>query len=202
MQLPLLMTTLCCLLITLISSSPLPVISDTQTSELGIDYVLDSDAKGPFLKAKIKTKATSVTQSVSNWIKSLNTVSMFLDDALALPVRHAVIAGPSKALAFAHDEPDNVKLPKATPGIDAARLSAATTLDKIFGDVVDQLRNVASQPLNMPVAIKAVEKIYVNRLVLKAWRFEVCGWNCMNLRGADARMCFQLQRRCGDLRRS
>ena len=201
MRLCLLITTLSCFFFAIVYSSPLPVTSST-SRDLGIDDLLDSLIKRATSKATTRTKATTVTQSVNNWIEDVNTVNSFLNVALALPVGPALKAGASKALAFAQDEPVNVKLLKATPGIDAAGLSAAATLEQVFGDVLDQLGNVVSQPLSLPVAINAVARINVNRLVVKALRFEICRWNCMNLRGADARMCFRLQRRCGDLRRS
>jgi hypothetical protein len=203
MRLRLLITTLSCLLITIVYSSPLPINSSPQPQDLGIDDLLDSLPKrASSSSATTRTKATTVTQSVNNWIEDVNTVNKFLNVALALPAGPALKAGASKALAFAQDEPVNVKLLKATPGIDTAGLSAAATLEKVFGDVLDQLGNVVSQPLSLPVAINAVARINVNRLVVKAMKLEICGWNCMNLRGADARMCFQLQRRCGDLLRS
>ncbi|PMD60048.1 uncharacterized protein K444DRAFT_613071 [Hyaloscypha bicolor E] len=201
MRLRLLITTLSCLLIAIVYSSPLP-INSLQPQGLEIDDPLDSLPKRASSKATTRTKATTVTQSVNNWIEDVNTVNKFLNVALALPAGPALKAGASKALAFAQDEPVNVKLLKATPGIDTAGLSAAATLEKVFGDVLDQLGNVVSQPLSLPVAINAVARINVNRLVVKAMKLEICGWNCMNLRGADARMCFQLQRRCGDLLRS
>jgi hypothetical protein len=201
MRLRLLITTLSCLLIAIVYSSPLP-INSLQPQGLEIDDPLDSLPKRASSKATTRTKATTVTQSVNNWIEDVNTVNKFLNVALALPAGPALKAGASKALAFAQDEPVNVKLLKATPGIDTAGLSAAATLEKVFGDVLDQLGNVVSQPLSLPVAINAVARINVNRLVVKAMKLEICGWNCMNLRGADAKMCFQLQRRCGDLLRS
>jgi len=201
MRLSLLITTFSCFLNAIVYSSPLPVTSFTSPA-LEIDDLLDSLIRRATAKASTRTKATTVTQSVNNWIEDVNTVNSFLNVALALPAGPALKAGASKALAFAQDEPVNVKLLKATPGIDAAGLSAAATLEEVFGDVLSQLGNVVSQPLSLPVAINAVARINVNRLVVKALRFEVCGWNCMNLRGADARMCFRLQRRCGDLRRS
>jgi hypothetical protein len=185
----------------IVYSSPLP-INSLQPQGLEIDDPLDSLPKRASSQATTRTKATTVTQSVNNWIEDVNTVNKFLNVALALPAGPALKAGASKALAFAQDEPVNVKLLKATPGIDTAGLSAAATLEKVFGDVLDQLGNVVSQPLSLPVAINAVARINVNRLVVKAMKLEICGWNCMNLRGADARMCFQLQRRCGDLLRS
>jgi hypothetical protein len=202
MRLSFLITSLSCFLITVVYSSPLPINSSPQLEDLGINDLLDSLVKPASSEATTRTKATTVTQSVNNWIEDVNTVNKFLDVALALPVGPALKAGAAKALAFAQDEPVNVKLLKATPGIDAAGLSAAATLEKVFGDVLDQLGNVVSQPLSLPVAVNAVARINVNRLVVKAMKFEICGWNCMNLRGADARMCFRLQRRCGDLRRS
>jgi hypothetical protein len=202
MRLRLLITTLSCLLITIVYSSPIPINSYPQPQDLEIDDLLDSLPKRASSAATTRTKATTVTQSVNNWIEDVNTVNKFLNVALALPAGPALKAGASKALAFAQDEPVNVKLLKATPGINTAGLSVAATLEKVFGDVLDQLGNVVSQPLSLPVAINAVARINVNRLVVKAMKLEICGWNCMNLRGADARMCFQLQRRCGELLRS
>jgi len=202
MRLRLLITTLSCLLITIVYSSPIPINSYPQPQDLEIDDLLDSLPKRASSSATTRTKATTVTQSVNNWIEDVNTVNKFLNVALALPAGPALKAGASKALAFAQDEPVNVKLLKATPGINTAGLSAAATLEKVFGDVLDQLGNVVSQPLSLPVAINAVARINVNRLVVKAMKLEICGWNCLNLRGADARMCFQLQRRCGELLRS
>jgi hypothetical protein len=193
MRLSLLITTLIYIITNLVFASPLP----PQSELLGVDDILDSLLK----RATTRTKATTVTQSVNNWIEDVNTVNSFLNVALALPIGAPLKAGAAKALAFAQDEPVNVKLLKATPGIDAAGLSAATTLEKVFGDVLDQLGNVVSQPLSLPVAVNAVARINVNRLVARAMRFEICAWKCMNLRGAGARMCFLLQRRCGDLRR-
>jgi hypothetical protein len=202
MRLRLLTTTLSCLLITIVYSSPIPINSYPQPQDLEIDDLLDSLPKRASSAATTRTKATTVTQSVDNWIEDVNTVNKFLNVALALPAGPALKAGASKALAFAQDEPVNVKLLKATPGINTAGLSAAATLERVFGDVLDQLGNVVSQPLSLPVAINAVARINVNRLVVKAMKLEICGWNCMNLRGADARMCFQLQRQCGELLRS
>jgi hypothetical protein len=202
MRLRLLVATLSFLLITIVYSSPIPINSYPQPQDQEIDDLLDSLPKRASSAATTRTKATTVTQSVNNWIEDLNTVNKFLNVALALPAGPALKAGASKALAFAQDEPVNVKLLKATPGINTAGLSAAATLEKVFGDVLDQLGNVVSQPLSLPVAINVVARINVNRLVVKAMKLEICGWNCMNLRGADARMCFQLQRRCGGLLRS
>jgi len=202
MRLRLLVATLSFLLITIVYSSPIPINSYPQPQDQEIDDLLDSLPKRASSAATTRTKATTVTQSVNNWIEDLNTVNKFLNVALALPAGPALKAGASKALAFAQDEPVNVKLLKATPGINTAGLSAAATLEKVFGDVLDQLGNVVSQPLSLPVAINAVARINVNRLVVRAMKLEICGWNCMNLRGADARMCFQLQRRCGELLRS
>jgi hypothetical protein len=202
MRLHLLVATLSFLLITIVYSSPIPINSYPQPQDQEIDDLLDSLPKRASSAATTRTKATTVTQSVNNWIEDLNTVNKFLNVALALPAGPALKAGASKALAFAQDEPVNVKLLKATPGINTAGLSAAATLEKVFGDVLDQLGNVVSQPLSLPVAINAVARINVNRLVVKAMKLEICRWNCMNLRGADVRMCFQLQRRCGGLLRS
>jgi hypothetical protein len=198
MRLGLLIITLSCFSIAVVYSSPLPISSSSSSD---FDF-LDSLLKRTTAKATTRTKATTVTQSVNNWIEDINTVNSFLNVALALPPGPALKAGASKALAYAQDEPVNVEFLKATPGINAAGLSAATTLEQVFGDVLNQLGNVVAQPLSLPVAINAVARINVNRLVVKALRFEVCGWNCMNLRGADAIMCFRLQRRCGNLRRS
>jgi len=202
MRLRLLVATLSFLLITIVYSSPIPINSYPQPQDQEIDDLLDSLPKRASSAATTRTKATTVTQSVNNWIEDLNTVNKFLNVALALPAGPALKAGASKALAFAQDEPVNVKLLKANPGINTAGFSAAATLEKVFGDVLDQLGNVVSQPLSLPVAINAVARINVNRLVVRAMKLEICGWNCMNLRGADARMCFQLQRRCGELLRS
>lgn len=176
-------------------SSPLPIASDAQLSDLGASDALDSLLKRATSKVTTRIKSTTDTQSV-NWIEDVSTVDSSLNIALALPIP----TGP--ALAFAQDEPENVKLLKATPGIDAVGTSAGTTLKKVFGGVLDQLGSIVSQPLNLPVAVNAVARIIVNRLVVRALQFEICRWNCMNLRGSDARMCFQLQRRCGSLRRS
>lgn len=74
-------------------------------------------------------------------------------------------AGASKALAFAQDEPVNVKLLKLTPEIDAPALAAAATLEKVFGDVLAQLADVVKSPLSLPVAVNAVSRINVNRFV-------------------------------------
>jgi hypothetical protein len=205
MRLCLLITTLSSFLIILVSASPLPV-DDTQPQRFGphvpLDKPLHELIRRATTKASTRTKATTVTQSVNNWIQDIDTVNSFLNVALALPIGAPLKNGAAKALAFAQDEPVNVELLKATPGIDAAGLSAAATLEKVFGDVLDQLGNVVDQPLSLPVAVNAVARINVNRLVVRALRLEICGWNCMNLRGADARMCYLLQRRCGDLRQS
>ncbi|PMD13216.1 hypothetical protein NA56DRAFT_442095 [Hyaloscypha hepaticicola] len=204
MRLSHLIATLFCSSIILISSSPLPV-DNTQPQKLGsnkpVNEDLDELIRRATTKASPRIKATTVTQSVNNWIEDINTVNSFLNVALALPIGGPLKAGAAKALAFAEDEPVNVEFLKTTPGIDAAGLSAAVTLEKVFGDVLDQLGNVVSQPLSLPVALNAVARINVNRLVLRGLLFEVRRWNCMNLRGADARMCFRLQRRCGGLRR-
>jgi hypothetical protein len=202
MRLSHLIATLFCSSINLISSSPLPV-DNTQPQKLGsnnpvIEHL--DELIGRATTASPRVKATTVTQSVNNWIEDINTVNSFLNVALALPIGGPLKASAAKALAFAEDEPVNVKLLKATPGIDAAGLSAAVTLERVFGDVLDQLGNVVSQPLSLPVAVNAVARINVNRLVLRGLLFEVRRWNCMNLRGADARMCSRLQRRCGGLR--
>lgn len=193
MRLGLLITTLIFSLTNLAFASPLP----TQPEQLDSDDILDSLLK----RATTRTKATTVTQSVNNWIEDVNTVNSFLNVALALPLGSKLKSGASKALAFAQDEPVNNNFLKATPGLDAAGLSAATTLDRVFGDVLTQLGNVISQPNSLPVAVNAVARINVNRLVVNALRFNIRGWNCINLHGAGARMCFQLQRHCGDLPR-
>lgn len=170
MRLSHLIATLFCSSIILISSSPLPV-DDTQPQKLGsnnpINEHLDELIRRATTKASPRIKATTVTQSVNNWIEDINTVNSFLNVALALPIGGPLKAGAAKALAFAEDEPVNVKLLKATPGIDAAGLSAAVTLEKVFGDVLDQLGNVVSQPLSLPVAVNAVARININRLVLR-----------------------------------
>ncbi|KAH8764654.1 hypothetical protein BGZ57DRAFT_1007258 [Hyaloscypha finlandica] len=163
MRLHLLVATLSFLLITIVYSSPIPINSYPQPQDQEIDDLLDSLPKRASSAATTRTKATTVTQSVNNWIEDLNTVNKFLNVALALPAGPALKAGASKALAFAQDEPVNFKLLKATPGINTAGLSAAATLEKVFGDVLDQLGNVVSQPLSLPVAINAVARINVDR---------------------------------------
>ncbi|RDW58198.1 hypothetical protein BP6252_13609 [Coleophoma cylindrospora] len=110
-----------------------------------------------------RVKATTVPQSINNWIQDVDTVNRFLNVALSLPVGAPLKQGAAKALAFAQDEPVNVKLLKATPGIDAAGLAAASTLEQVFGDVLDQLGNVVKSPLSLPVAVNAVTRINVNR---------------------------------------
>lgn len=110
-----------------------------------------------------RTKATTVTQGINNWIEDVNTVDSFLNVALSLPIGGPLKAGASKALAFAQDEPVNLKLLKATPGLDAAGLAAAGVLEKVFGDVLDQLGNVVDQPASLPVAVNAVAQININR---------------------------------------
>lgn len=116
-----------------------------------------------FKRAKPRIKATSVSQSVSNWIEDVDTVNSFLDVALALPPGPALKAGAAKALAYAQDEPVNNKYLGSIPGLDAQGKAAAGTLDRVFGDVLVQLGNVVSQPLSLPVAVKAVSRINVNR---------------------------------------
>lgn len=119
-----------------------------------------------FRRATTRVKATTVTQSINNWIEDVDTVNRFLDVALSLPVGAPLKAGAAKALAFAQDEPVNVKLLKAIPGIDANGLAAASTLERVFGDVLDQLGNVVDKPLSLPVAVNAVARINVNRYAL------------------------------------
>jgi hypothetical protein len=121
MRLRLLITTLFCLLIAIVYSSPL-LINSLQPQGLEIADPLDSLPKRASSKATTRTKATTVTQSVNNWIEDVNTVNKFLNVALALPAGPTLKAGASKALAFAQDEPVNVKLLKATPDIDTAGL--------------------------------------------------------------------------------
>ncbi|PMD31953.1 hypothetical protein L207DRAFT_590827 [Hyaloscypha variabilis F] len=159
MRLGLLIITLSCFSIAVVYSSPLPISSSSSSD---FDF-LDSLLKRTTAKATTRTKATTVTQSVNNWIEDINTVNSFLNVALALPPGPALKAGASKALAYAQDEPVNVEFLKATPGINAAGLSAATTLEQVFGDVLNQLGNVVAQPLSLPVAINAVARINVNR---------------------------------------
>lgn len=119
-----------------------------------------------FKRASVtRTKATTVTQSVNNWIEDVDTVNKFLNVALALPLGAPLKAGASKALAFAQDEPVNVKFLKATPGISSDGLAAAATLEKVFGDVLAQLGDVVKQPANLAVATNAVTRINVNRYV-------------------------------------
>jgi hypothetical protein len=113
--------------------------------------------------APTRINATTTTQSINNWIEDVNTVDSFLNVALNLPIGGPLKAGASKALAFAQDEPVNLKILKATPGIDAAGLAAANVLEKVFGDVLDKLGNVVNQPLSLPVAVNAVTDINVNR---------------------------------------
>jgi hypothetical protein len=155
------LTVLLCVLIPLVFPSPLLINNDAQVQKLGTYDPFNEIVK----RATTRVKATTVTQSVNNWIEDINTVNQFLNVALALPVGGPLKAGASKALAFAQDEPVNVKLLKATPGIDAAGLSAAATLEKVFGDVLDQLGNVVDSPLSLPVAVNAVARINVNRSV-------------------------------------
>ena len=112
-----------------------------------------------------RTKATTVTQSVNNWIEDVNTVNKFLTVALALPLGSALKSGAGKALSFAQDEPVNVKFLKATPGIDAAGLRAATDLENVFVDVLTQLGNVVKRPADLNTAVTAVGRINVNRCV-------------------------------------
>ncbi|ESZ94256.1 hypothetical protein SBOR_5390 [Sclerotinia borealis F-4128] len=116
-----------------------------------------------FGRATTRVKATTVSQSVSNWIEDVDTVNSFLNVALALPLGPALKSGASKALAFAQDEPVNNKFLGAIPGLDAQGKAAAGTLDKVFGDVLVQLKNVVDKPLSLPVAAKAVGRINVNR---------------------------------------
>lgn len=148
------------LLITLVYSSPL-LVNEAQVQKLGTYDPVDEI----FKRATTRTKATTVTQSINNWIEDIDTVNQFLNVALALPIGGPLKAGASKALAFAQDEPVNVEFLKAIPGIDTAGLSAATTLEQVFGGVLDQLGNVVDNPLSLPVAVNAVARINVNRLV-------------------------------------
>lgn len=113
--------------------------------------------------ATTRTKATTITQSINNWVEDVDTVNSFLNVALVLPIGGPLKSGASKALAFAQDEPVNAKFLKATPGLDAAGLAAAGVLEQVFGDVLDQLGNVVDQPASLPVAVNAVAKINVNR---------------------------------------
>ena len=113
--------------------------------------------------APARTMATTVTQSINNWIEDVDTVNKFLNVALSLPIGAPLQSGASNALAFAQDEPVNVKFLKATPGIDAAGLSAASELEQVFGGVLDQLGNVVQHPLSLPVALNAVNQININR---------------------------------------
>lgn len=110
-----------------------------------------------------RQKATTITESINNWIEDIDNVDSFLNVALALPIGGPLKNGASKALAFAQDEPVNLKFLKATPGIDAAGLAAAGVLEQVFGDVLDQLGNVVDEPSSLPVALKAVAQINVNR---------------------------------------
>ncbi|CZR54249.1 uncharacterized protein PAC_04132 [Phialocephala subalpina] len=118
---------------------------------------------GLFIRATTRQKATTVTQSINNWIEDVDTVNSFLNVALALPLGGPLKARASNALAFAQDEPTNVAFLKTTPGIDSAGLAAASELERVFGGVLDQLRNVVDQPGNLAVAISAVKQININR---------------------------------------
>jgi hypothetical protein len=108
--------------------------------------------------ATTRTKATTITQSINNWVEDVDTVDSFLNVALGLPIGGPLKSGASEALAFAQDEPVNLKFLKATPGLDANGLAAADVLEKVFGDVLDQLGNVVDQPASLPVAVNAVAK--------------------------------------------
>ncbi|RDW90958.1 hypothetical protein BP5796_02123 [Coleophoma crateriformis] len=110
-----------------------------------------------------RIKATTVPQSINNWIQDVDTVNRFLNIALSLPAGVPLKQGAAKALTFAQDEPVNVRFLKATPGIDAAGLAAASTLERVFGDVLDHLGNVVKNPLSVPVAVNAVTRININR---------------------------------------
>jgi hypothetical protein len=146
----------------LLLSSPLLIDDEAQVQKLGTYEPFDEI----FKRATTRVKAMTVTQSVNNWIEDVDTVNQFLNVALALPIGGPLKAGACKALAFAQDEPVNVQFLKATPWIDAAGLSAAVNLEQVFGDVLDQLGNVVDKPLSLPVAVNAVARINVNRLVL------------------------------------
>lgn len=115
------------------------------------------------IRAPARVKATTVNQSISNWIEDVNTVNSFLNVALTLPIGAPLQSGASNALAFANDEPVNLKFLMATPGMDEAGLSAAGVLQNVFGNVLTDLGNVVNQPLSLPVAINAVSQINKNR---------------------------------------
>jgi hypothetical protein len=110
-----------------------------------------------------RVKATTVTQSVNNWIEDVDTVNSFLNVALSLPLGPVLKAGASKALSFAQDEPVNNKYLGQIKGLDSAGVAAAATLDRTFGDVLVQLGNVVDRPASLPVAANAVARINVNR---------------------------------------
>lgn len=147
-----------------------------------------------FRRATTRVKATTVTQSINNWIEDVDTVNRFLNVALSLPIGAPLKAGASKALAFAQDEPVNVQLLKATPGIDANGLAAASTLERVFGDVLDQLGNVVDKPLSLPVAINAVARINVNRYV-QVFKISACERMAKII--PDVKMCCHRRRQCG-----
>jgi hypothetical protein len=134
-----------------------------KTFDPGEDLLVRVKASSGVAAATTRMRATTVTQSINNWIQDVNTVDSFLDVALGLPIGGPLKAGASKALAFAQDEPVNLKFLKATPGLDAAGLAAAGVLEKVFGDVLDQLGNVVDKPASLPVAVNAVAQINVNR---------------------------------------
>lgn len=123
-------------------------------------------------RATSRVKATTATQSISNWVEDVQTVNSFLNVALGLPLGPALKAGASKALAFAQDEPTNNKFLGSMPGLDQAGKDAAATLDRVFPDVLAQLGDVVNQPLSLPVAVRAVARINVNRCVMQCCVFD------------------------------
>lgn len=114
-------------------------------------------------KTTSRVGATTVTQSINNWIEDVDTVNSFLNVALNLPPGPVLKAGASKALYFAQDEPINNKFLGNMKGLDSAGIAAAATLDRTFGDVLVQLGNVVDRPASLPVAINAVARINANR---------------------------------------
>lgn len=91
--------------------------------------------------------AASVQQSIQHWIDDVNSVNNFLDSAVSLfPNPTALAAAATTALASAMDEPNELKILGAVPGLDSAGTSAVTKLGDNFSNVISALQAIIADP--------------------------------------------------------
>jgi hypothetical protein len=139
-----------------------PITPPTNTIRKPIIGTYDSSTH-VYHRTNFRVNATNVPQSISNWIDDVNAVSSFLNVALGLPLGSTTKSAALNALSFAQDEPINLKLLRSVPGLDANGVAAASTLDAVFGDVLNQLSSIAGSPYSVSIRFDAVSRLNFNR---------------------------------------